>query len=121
MRFFTLAVFVFTATALSFPDASLIANIFARKHGGSGGDDTDGSGSGTVTGQCPVVWTSISKQLTKKFLSGGQCNPDARAAIRLIFHDCGGPYLLVSCMIINANTVQRGIKDKALQVVAMAA
>jgi hypothetical protein len=36
------------------------------------------------------VWNDISKELTQKFLSGGQCNQDARAAIRLIFHDCGG-------------------------------
>jgi hypothetical protein len=90
MRFFYLAVFASTATALSFPHTSLIANLFARKHGGSGGDDSDATGSGASTGQCPAVWTSISKQLTEKFLSAGQCNPDARAAIRLIFHDCGG-------------------------------
>lgn len=36
------------------------------------------------------MWNDISKELTSKFLTGGQCNPDARAAIRLIFHDCGG-------------------------------
>ncbi|KAF2004349.1 class II peroxidase, partial [Amniculicola lignicola CBS 123094] len=39
--------------------------------------------------KCPAVWTKISKDLTKKFLSNGQCNPSARAAIREVFHDCG--------------------------------
>ena len=39
-------------------------------------------------GQCPAVWSQISKDLTGMFLSGGQCNDDARAAIRAVFHDC---------------------------------
>jgi hypothetical protein len=40
---------------------------------------------------CPAVWTEISEVLTKKFLdtASGQCNDDARAAIRAAFHDCG--------------------------------
>jgi hypothetical protein len=31
----------------------------------------------------------VSKELTKQFLSGGQCNDLARGAIRAAFHDCG--------------------------------
>jgi len=38
---------------------------------------------------CPAVWSTISKALTPMFLSNGVCNDDARAAIRMIFHDCG--------------------------------
>jgi hypothetical protein len=34
------------------------------------------------------VWTEISDQLTGEFLSNGQCNDNARAAIRAAFHDC---------------------------------
>jgi hypothetical protein len=37
-------------------------------------------------GQCPPVWSQISKDLTAMFVSGGQCNDDARAAIRAVFH-----------------------------------
>lgn len=37
---------------------------------------------------CPSVWSNISKKLTSDFLSGGQCNDNARAAIRAAFHDC---------------------------------
>src|SRR5690349_14249609 len=32
-------------------------------------------------GGCPAVWTTISKELTGLFLSGGMCNDNARAAI----------------------------------------
>ncbi|KAF2100252.1 heme peroxidase [Rhizodiscina lignyota] len=38
---------------------------------------------------CPAVWTQVSSHLTGMFLSNGQCNDDARAAIRAAFHDCG--------------------------------
>ena len=100
MHFFTLALLASTASALSFPDASIVTGLFARKNGDDGNTSGSGSGSGSGggSGKCPAVWTSISKQLTAKFLSGGQCNPDARAAIRLIFHDCGGTQYLKSHM-----------------------
>lgn len=48
---------------------------------------------------CPAVWSDVSKELTGKFLSNGQCNPDARAAIRLVFHDCGGKFQFVRISI----------------------
>jgi hypothetical protein len=42
---------------------------------------------------CPAVWTSVATELTTYYLdkSGKTpiCNPNARAAIRMIFHDCG--------------------------------
>ncbi|MBE7181368.1 MAG: hypothetical protein INR71_09215, partial [Terriglobus roseus] len=38
---------------------------------------------------CPAVWTNVSSDLTGMFLANGQCNDDARAAIRAAFHDCG--------------------------------
>ncbi|KAG4440803.1 hypothetical protein IFR05_003731 [Cadophora sp. M221] len=41
-------------------------------------------------GSCPAVWTAIAVQLKGMYLGpDGQCNDDARAAIRLAFHDCG--------------------------------
>lgn len=51
------------------------------KKGGGG----RGEGNG---GQCPPVWAEVSRDLSKMFVSGGQCNDDARAAIRATFHDC---------------------------------
>ena len=63
-----------SAAAVSLPNFLDITQLFARKDGSN----------------CPAVWTSISKELTGKFLGGGECNPYARAAIRAVFHDCGG-------------------------------
>jgi hypothetical protein len=42
-------------------------------------------------GSCPPIWGQVARDLSKMFLdtSSGQCNDDARAAIRLVFHDCG--------------------------------
>jgi hypothetical protein len=41
-------------------------------------------------GACPAVWTQVSKDLTTLFVqTDGQCNDDARASIRAVFHDCG--------------------------------
>jgi hypothetical protein len=37
---------------------------------------------------CPAVWTQISSDLTAYFLTGAECNDNARAAIRAVFHDC---------------------------------
>ncbi|KAF2663150.1 heme peroxidase [Microthyrium microscopicum] len=55
---------------------------------GNGSPPPTGPPSGAPAGGCPAVWTTISKDLTAMFLSGGQCNDDARASIRAIFHDC---------------------------------
>ncbi|PSN65115.1 heme peroxidase [Corynespora cassiicola Philippines] len=57
-----------TASAFSFP------SVFGRRDGGV---------------NCPDIWGTISSDLTTMFLTGGQCNDNARAAIRLNFHDCG--------------------------------
>lgn len=87
-----------SATAISLPNMPDISTLFARKNGGSdnsgSGNFGSGSGSGSGSGKnggstCPPVWSQISQELTAKFLTGGQCNPDARAAIRAVFHDCG--------------------------------
>lgn len=37
---------------------------------------------------CPQVWYNISSELSTLFLTDGQCNDAARAAIRSVFHDC---------------------------------
>lgn len=43
----------------------------------------------SVAAQCPPVWNTISQELTGHFLTGGECNGNARQAIRAAFHDCG--------------------------------
>lgn len=40
---------------------------------------------------CPTYWQQISKDLNAAFLDNGQCNANARAAVRYAFHDAG-PY-----------------------------
>ena len=69
--------------ALSMADFSP-ANLFTR----SGGSGSSGGGGG---GNCPPIWNTISQDFTKMFLdtATGQCNDDARAAIRAAFHDAG--------------------------------
>jgi hypothetical protein len=37
---------------------------------------------------CPQAWFDISGELSGMFLTDGQCNDAARAAIRAVFHDC---------------------------------
>ncbi|KAI0844187.1 putative class II peroxidase [Daldinia vernicosa] len=45
--------------------------------------------SGFAKAQCPAVWTDVAADLKETFLdSSGKCTDDARAAIRLAFHDC---------------------------------
>jgi hypothetical protein len=58
--------------------AASTADLVERKDGG--GD-----------GKCPPVWATVSADLANTFRagSGGECNDIARAAIRMIFHDCG--------------------------------
>lgn len=44
---------------------------------------------GLARAQCPAVWTDVAADLGATFLdSNGKCTDDARAAIRLAFHDC---------------------------------
>jgi len=43
--------------------------------------ERDGGG-----GKCPAIWTTVSSDLTAMFLTNGQCNDDARAALRANFH-----------------------------------
>lgn len=71
---------VATSNALEFSNSALaaikrsVSTLRARKDGG---------------GSCPAVWSTVSKELVTKFVANGQCNDDARAAIRAAFHDCG--------------------------------
>ncbi|KAF2189039.1 class II peroxidase [Zopfia rhizophila CBS 207.26] len=81
MHFTNILLLVSTASAFSFPslprslpDASAVTDLFRRKDGDN---------------KCPAIWSTISKDLTAMFLGNGQCNDDARAAIRAVFHDCG--------------------------------
>ncbi|KAI0120376.1 class II peroxidase [Hypoxylon sp. NC0597] len=44
---------------------------------------------GLARAQCPTVWTDVAADLKLTLLDiDGTCNDDARAAIRLAFHDC---------------------------------
>jgi len=60
-----------TASAISFPSFPSLS-LLRRSNGTA----------------CPAVWTQISQDLTNLFLTDAQCNNDARAAIRAVFHDC---------------------------------
>jgi hypothetical protein len=81
MHFTKVLMLASSAAAISLPNFPDITQLFARKDGD----------------KCPAVWTSISRDLTAKFLTNGQCNPDARAAIRAVFHDCGGMLSILQC------------------------
>jgi hypothetical protein len=81
MRISNIALFASAATAFSLPNPSAITHLFARQNGG-----TQAGG----RGGCPQIWSEISRDLSQMFLTAdGQCNDNARKAIRLIFHDCG--------------------------------
>jgi hypothetical protein len=115
MRFTTALFFASTASALSFPDIPSVKSLFAR---------TLDSASGTLSSRdstCPAVWTQISKALTTKFLTNGQCNPDARAAIRAVFHDCGGGFFIPLTLVVVPNTHQHGRHLSEPKAAAMAA
>ncbi|CAG8958300.1 hypothetical protein HYFRA_00000655 [Hymenoscyphus fraxineus] len=68
------------ANAFNFPESveSTFNKLVSRKGGSDG---------------CPKVWNSISSEFVTMFtdtsVRPAQCNDDARAAIRLAFHDCG--------------------------------
>lgn len=72
---FVLLATVGAASATTFADLSAdLSALFKRKNA------------------CPTYWQQISKDLNAAFLDGnGQCNDNARAAIRYAFHDAG-PY-----------------------------
>lgn len=104
MRFsttFALATAATTIHAISFPDVSaVLPDLTAAKRDFEAVKRTISSISipdifsakrdlETRQSGCPAVWTTISKELTGLFLSNGQCNDAARAAIRASFHDCG--------------------------------
>ncbi|TID18935.1 hypothetical protein E2P81_ATG05909 [Venturia nashicola] len=85
-----------------------------------------------VGGVCPPVWTQISKALTTMFVAAdGQCNHDARTAVRAAFHDCAtwnqaqGPRggcdgsLFLSAEE-NARVENRGLQDISTKLTALA-
>src|SRR5687768_16545693 len=96
MRFtpFYLLGLVAAAEAAILPNPQELPLLFPRKDGNSGsgnsGSGSGGSGSGGGTSCDFTLWGKVSAELNTLFrTSNGQCNDDARAAIRLIFHDCG--------------------------------
>ena len=70
-----------TTSAISFPSLYDISSGFK--------DVLNRRQTNSTTSGCPAVWNKVSAELTTMFLTGGQCNDDARAAIRLNFHECG--------------------------------
>ncbi|KAK7530371.1 heme peroxidase [Phyllosticta citribraziliensis] len=68
---------------------------------------------------CPKIWSQVASDLRDAFVSGGQCNDDARAAIRLAFHDCiSGAGCDGSIILANEYTrsENRGLEDIAVKV-----
>ncbi|KAF2710768.1 class II peroxidase [Pleomassaria siparia CBS 279.74] len=72
-----------TAQAFQLSDLKSTASDAARSVG-----DAASSMLTRKSSSCPKVWSDISTTLTGQFLSNGQCNDDAHAAIRSSFHDC---------------------------------
>jgi len=75
--------------AFSLPDFSVLRRSLPVLLARASGSGNSGSGGGGGGGGCPAIWSTITNDLTGMFLSNGQCNDDARAAIRAMFHDCG--------------------------------
>ncbi|KAF2203670.1 heme peroxidase [Delitschia confertaspora ATCC 74209] len=91
-------VLLLTTTAHSFHISSILSSLsspLSRRQSSS----------------CPQVWTNISKSLTNEFLSNGQCNDAARAAIRAAFHDCFNGACDGSLILANecSNSENRGL------------
>ncbi|KAI1767294.1 putative class II peroxidase [Hypoxylon sp. FL1150] len=59
---------------LSFRPTILLAALVARY--------------GLASADCPAAWTDVATDLKSSFITDGDCNDNARAAIRLSFHDC---------------------------------
>lgn len=73
---------------------------------------------GLAAAQCPAVWTEVATDLKSTFVdSDGKCTDDARAAIRLSFHDCfpgscdGSVILANECTDRGENAQMIGICD----------
>ncbi|KAF2183868.1 class II peroxidase [Zopfia rhizophila CBS 207.26] len=96
-----------TAQALQFSDGASAASDIKRSVA-----DLTGS-LFKRQGRCPSVWGDISKELTSQFLSDGQCNDAARAAIRAAFHDCFNGACDGSLILANecANDENKGLQD----------
>jgi L-ascorbate peroxidase len=85
-----------------------------------------------ATGDCPPVWTQVSQDLATLFVSAdGQCNDDARAAVRAAFHDCatwssaqgntgGCDGSLFLSAEENARSENRGLQDISTKLQAIA-
>lgn len=73
---------------------------------------------GLAAAQCPAVWTEVATDLKSTFVgTDGTCTDDARAAIRLSFHDCfpgtcdGSIILANECSDRGENAQMIGICD----------
>ncbi|KAL7629018.1 hypothetical protein AAE478_000536 [Parahypoxylon ruwenzoriense] len=63
---------------------------------------------GLSRAQCPAVWTDVAADLKSTFVgSDGKCTDDARAAIRLSFHDCF-PSTCDGSIILSSECTDRG-------------
>lgn len=72
--------------ALSFSDVSSAASVLKREAADLGSSLTNLIKQ--RDGGCPAVWQDVAAELKPWFLDGAVCSDDARAAIRLAFHDC---------------------------------
>ncbi|KAF1813135.1 heme peroxidase [Eremomyces bilateralis CBS 781.70] len=65
--------------------------IIEKRQSGSDGVPDSGILNNLPPGviRCPPQWSWIARELRDQFLTDGQCNSFARAAIRTGFHDCG--------------------------------
>lgn len=104
----SLAILALAATsvqAINFPSLSLRATNTTDADASATSANADADG---MVGKCPAVWTTISRELTGMFVSGGGCTDDARASIRAVFHDC---FPTGGCDGSLANPVELARKD----------
>jgi hypothetical protein len=101
MHLTSLLVLASSASAITMPNFLDVSQLLPRRNSG-----------------CPSVWSSISSELTQNFLSGGQCNANARAAIRAVFHDCGGKPLISVSSSVDTHRRQHG-KSLSVQTTAV--
>lgn len=95
MRFTTVIIATLAASAYAFDHSALMDEIneIAKRDAEASPEAIsepdfaleDRSGGNS----CPTVWTQVATFLTTAFVTNGQCNDNARAAIRAAFHDAG--------------------------------
>jgi hypothetical protein len=88
--YFTLACSIVSALALGVPSLSsiesVVSSLIPRRAYGVPRTPIQDIAKRAAGDACPAVWFDVSKNLTGEFMKEGNCNDNARAAIRAAFH-----------------------------------